>query len=107
MMWYFNQNAESPYMNIDANVNSMDYYELKKLYDDYNALVTTYNGFTTTFNDAAALYNTAAKAEAARKADAMKAAFDAPIAVPARPCGPNPAVAAYAGLIYYDVRAAG
>jgi hypothetical protein len=50
----------------------------------------------TAFNTAAAAYNVKAKEEKARKADATKAAFDPPIAVPARPCAPT-APAAYSG----------
>jgi hypothetical protein len=52
----------------------------------------------TAFNTAAAAYNTKAKEEKARKADATKAVFDPPIAVPARPCAPT-VPAAYAGPV--------
>jgi len=59
---------------------------LKSNYDDFNSKVNTYNPLKDK-------YNKALKDEKARKADSTRATFEAPIAIPERPCPPSQPIA--------------
>jgi hypothetical protein len=79
--WYGNDKGPSI-----AMWRNIDYLEYKMWMDKYNTDVATYNTAVTAYNTLATAYKTAVDKEKARRADSMRASFEAPTVVPAVPC---------------------
>merc|ERR1719265_579595 len=67
---------------IDSGINMKDKAEITTLYNNFNSSKTSYESLRN-------LYDQAITDEEARLADFFKATFDAPIAIPTRPCKPD------------------
>jgi len=67
---------------MDSGINMNDKAAIKSLYDAFDGSKSSYDSLKT-------LYDQAITDEEARVADFFKATFDAPIAIPTRPCAPD------------------